>query len=348
MAAARNVAAGDGSRVFRDEEESVNGKVKEGDESPTAKRFKSERFPLTHWEFAAFVGVFLLFVTGLFCIYLTMPAADYGKLKLPRTIADLRLLKDNLATYAQDYPVPFIIGYCSTYIFMQTFMIPGTIFMSLLAGALFGVIRGLILVVFNATAGASSCFFLSKLIGRPLVSWFWPEKLRFFQAEIAKRREKLLNYMLFLRITPSLPNLFINLASPIVDIPFHIFFLATLIGLIPASYITVRTLTSDPLTSIWHIFNDVAPTWYLMVYISCTTAPQDSFSESLQAVSVATTVPGYVKDSQRSTLVVLAGLALGDLQSVKDLYDFKTLLVLFLIGSVIILPTLLKRKRIYE
>lgn len=56
--------------------------------------------------------------------------------------------------------------------------------MSLLAGALFGVIRGLLLVVFNATAGASSCFFLSKLIGRPLVSWLWPEKLRFFQAEV--------------------------------------------------------------------------------------------------------------------------------------------------------------------
>lgn len=46
--------------------------------------------------------------------------------------------------------------------------------------------------------------------------------------------------MLFLRVTPSLPNLFINLASPIVDIPFHIFFLATVVGLVPASYITVR------------------------------------------------------------------------------------------------------------
>lgn len=63
-------------------------------------------------------------------------------------------------------------------------MIPGTIFMSLLAGALFGVVRGLFLVVFNATAGASSCYFLSKLIGRPLVSWLWPEKLRLFQAEV--------------------------------------------------------------------------------------------------------------------------------------------------------------------
>lgn len=56
--------------------------------------------------------------------------------------------------------------------------------MSLLAGALFGVVRGLFLVVFNATAGASSCFFLSKLIGRPIVNWLWPDKLRFFQAEV--------------------------------------------------------------------------------------------------------------------------------------------------------------------
>ncbi|THU49040.1 hypothetical protein C4D60_Mb06t05390 [Musa balbisiana] len=166
---------------------------------------------------------------------------------------------------------------------MQTFMIPGTIFLSLLAGALFGVIQGVILVVFSATSGASSCYFLSKLIGRPLVSWMWPEKLRFFQAEIAKRRERLLNYMLFLRITPSLPNTFINLASPIVDVPFCIFFLATLVGLVPASYITVR-----------------------------------------------------------------AGLALGDLKSVRDLYDFKTLAVLFLIGFVFIFPTILKRKRTYE
>ncbi|KAK9271087.1 hypothetical protein L1049_026676 [Liquidambar formosana] len=277
MAAPRN-SANESVRVMRDEE---NAKF---EDSPTAKKPKLEgRYPLTTWELAAALGVFLIFSTGLFCIYWTMPAAEYGRIKLPRTVSDLRMLKEHLATYAKDYPAQFILGYCSTYIFMQTFMIPGTIFMSLLAGALFGVIRGLLLVVFNATAGASSCYFLSKLIGRPLVIWLWPEKLRFFQAEIAKRRDKLLNYMLFLRITPTLPNLFINLASPIVDIPFHVFFLATLIGLIPASYITVR-----------------------------------------------------------------AGLALGDLKSVKDLYDFKTLSVLFLIGFVSIIPTLLKRKRIYE
>ncbi|GAB4861435.1 hypothetical protein Ancab_036637 [Ancistrocladus abbreviatus] len=276
MVASRNLVVEDGR--LREVE---SGKF---EDSPTSKKPKhEERFPFAPSELAAALGVVLIFLIGLCCIYLSMPAAEYGKIKLPRTMSDLRMLKDSLAEYANDHPAQFILGYCSIYIFMQTFMIPGTIFMSLLAGALFGVLRGLILVVFNATAGASSCYFLSKLIGRPLVTWLWPEKLRFFQGEIAKRQEKLLNYMLFLRVTPTLPNLFINLASPIVDIPFHVFFLATLVGLIPASFITVK-----------------------------------------------------------------AGLALGDLKSVKDLYDFKTLMVLFLIGSVAIFPTLLKRKRTYE
>jgi hypothetical protein len=48
------------------------------------------------------------------------------------------------------------------------------------------------------------------------------------------------------------------------------------------------------------------------------------------------------------TGVLQAGRALGDLKSVRDLYDFKTLVVLFLIGSVAVVPTILKRKRIYE
>ncbi|KAL3504003.1 hypothetical protein ACH5RR_033844 [Cinchona calisaya] len=280
------VGTGVGGGRVRDEETSFGDYNPASEDSPTSKKGKVGEgviFPLSKWEAMVGLGVFLVFCIGLGCIYLTMPAADYSKLKLPRTLSDLRMLKEHLGTYARLYPAQFILGYCGTYIFMQTFMIPGTIFMSLLAGTLFGVIRGLFLVVFNATAGASSCYFLSKLVGKPIVNWLWPEKLRFFQAEIAKRRDKLLNYMLFLRVTPTLPNLFINLASPIVDIPFHIFFLATVVGLIPASYITVR-----------------------------------------------------------------AGLALGDLKSVKDLYDFKTLSVLFLIGSVAIIPTLLKRKRVYE
>ncbi|KAJ1697333.1 hypothetical protein LUZ63_005845 [Rhynchospora breviuscula] len=224
-------------------------------DTPVAKKsLKADptmgRSRLTRSETVVATGVFLVFVAGIFCIYQAAPqTAKYGRiLRLPRSLSDVRSLKDNLAEYAKDYQLNFILAYCSIYIFMQTFMIPGTIFMSLLAGALFGVFRGIILVVLTATAGASSCYFLSKLIGRPLVIWLWPEKLKYFQGEIAKRRDKLLNY--------------INLA----------------------------------------ILTDI----------------------------------------------MQAGLALGDLKSVRELYDFKTLLFLFLIGSVAIFPAIMNRKRTYE
>ncbi|CAN6486531.1 unnamed protein product [Victoria cruziana] len=246
--------------------------------SPTIVSSPSSKFPLTSYEVAAASTIAVGSVLGLFCVYLTMPAADYAFLRFPQTLEDLQLLRDDLESYTRDYTVQVLVGYCAVYIFMQTFMIPGTVFMSLLAGALFGVFKGVALVVFNATAGASSCYFLSKLIGRPLVFSLWPDKLSFFQAQVAKRREKLLNYMLFLRVTPTLPNTFINVASPIVDVPYHIFLLATSIGLIPAAYVTVR-----------------------------------------------------------------AGLALGELRSLADLYDIQAVATLFFIGIVSMTPTLMSK-----
>jgi len=240
----------------------------------------SSKFPLTFWEMAVASGVVLSFVVGLLGVYLTMPASDYSFLKLPRSLEDIQILRDHLESYTSDYTIQVLVGYCVVYIFMQTFMIPGTVFMSLLAGALFGVFKGVALVVFSATAGASSCYFLSKLIGRPLLSSLWPDKLVFFQAQVAKRRKGLLNYMLFLRVTPTLPNTFINVASPIVDVPYHIFFLATVIGIIPAAYVTVK-----------------------------------------------------------------AGIALGELRSIADLYDFHSIATLFLIGVVSVTPTLMTRNQ---
>lgn len=231
---------------------------------------------MSGWEVAVAAGVLALFGAGLLGVYLSMPASDYSFLKLPRNLEDIQILRDHLEDYTSDYTLQVLVSYCTVYVFMQTFMIPGTVFMSLLAGALFGVVKGVALVVFAASAGASSCYFLSKAIGRPLVFSLWPDKLSFFQAQVAKRRQKLLNYMLFLRVTPALPNTFINMASPIVDVPYHTFLLATLIGLIPAAFVTVR-----------------------------------------------------------------AGIALGELKSIGDLYDFQSVATLFVIGVVSVTPTLL-------
>lgn len=247
--------------------------------SPEPPRVPARELPLPQWKVLAVLTIFASFCGALLLIYLTMPNLDPKAFKIPKNLADLQFMKEHLSVYTKDYTLQVLIGYISTYIFMQTFMIPGTIFFSLLAGALFGMYRGIILVIFSATAGASGCYFLSKMFGAPIAAWLWPQQIGFFRTEVAKRKGKLLYYMLFLRVTPTLPNTFVNFASPIVNIPYHIFFLATVFGLIPASFLSVR-----------------------------------------------------------------AGLTLGQLDSLGDLYDTKTISTLFIIGLLFILPTVLSRQ----
>ncbi len=46
--------------------------------------------------------------------------------------------------------------------------------------------------------------------------------------------------MLFLRITPLLPNWVINLSSPVVGVPYKTYLLATLFGLMPANILHIN------------------------------------------------------------------------------------------------------------
>ena len=41
--------------------------------------------------------------------------------------------------------------------------------------------------------------------------------------QIDERRGDLFNYLVFLRVTPILPNIFINISSPVVDVPLRPF-----------------------------------------------------------------------------------------------------------------------------
>ena len=117
----------------------------------------------------------------------------------------------------------------STYVLMQTFAIPGTLWLSLLCGALYGVLPGITLVsgtslcilqqlcvrpvrigpelkggvgaVLNM-CGSMSCYLMSWMVGRTLVQALYPEQLAKYAQEIAKRRAALFNYVVVLRATP--------------------------------------------------------------------------------------------------------------------------------------------------
>lgn len=57
---------------------------------------------------------------------------------------------------------------------------------------------------------------------------------------IKSNQGELLYYLIFLRLVPMTPNWFLNLASPVLNIPISKFMLSIFIGLMPYHFICVR------------------------------------------------------------------------------------------------------------
>lgn len=107
-----------------------------------------------------------------------------------------------------------------------------------------------------SACGASGAFFLSYLVGRRVIRQCAPQRLQQFGDMVEANRANLWNYFLFLRISPLLPNWFVNLASPIFSIPFHIFFIGTFLGVMPQSFVAVKAgLTLQEIESVSDVLN---------------------------------------------------------------------------------------------
>lgn len=160
--------------------------------------------------------------------------------KLPKNITELQAVRETLLIYQKEHQIQVQISIICVYVFLQAFIIPGSIFLNILAGSLYGFYKALILVLVLATIGSAVCYMLSYLILKEIVYYYFPERCGWLAQEVHHHRHNLLNYILFLRITPIFPNWFINVSAPIVSVPLQQFVLGTFIGEIPASIVAVK------------------------------------------------------------------------------------------------------------
>ena len=140
--------------------------------------------------------------------------------------------------YDEVHPSWTLVLYVAVYLVLQSFAIPGPLILSLISGVLWPLWKAQAVIAFCATLGASLCYCLSKTmkIGELIASLNSARAKQFrTRVEEAEESGNLLYFMLFLRISPLLPNWFVNLASPVAGVPLRTFALATFFGLIPAN-----------------------------------------------------------------------------------------------------------------
>jgi uncharacterized membrane protein YdjX (TVP38/TMEM64 family) len=120
------------------------------------------------------------------------------------------------------------------YILVVALSVPGATFLTLTFGILFGCLWGGTLAVIGATFGAGILYIATRTALGDMLKRKASDKIAHFQAGFAKNA---FNYLLFLRLTPLFPFWLVNIAPALLNVPLNTFLLATLLGVIPATFI---------------------------------------------------------------------------------------------------------------
>ncbi len=121
---------------------------------------------------------------------------------------------------------------CASYMFLQAFAIPGPAIIAIVMAALFGGWTGGVMSMACSVLGSSVCYYLFKVIGGPILHKYFESRLQSLRAQVSSHSDNLLFFFLFLRITPIVPNFFINISSGNLGIPYYIFLAGTVVGLV--------------------------------------------------------------------------------------------------------------------
>ncbi|XP_074473335.1 transmembrane protein 41B [Sebastes fasciatus] len=199
------------------------------------------------WSLLILVSIFTCAASVMYLVYRNFPELpddEMEKIKIPKDMDDAKALGTVLSKYKDTYYSQVLVAYFATYIFLQTFAIPGSIFLSILSGYLYPFPLALFLVCLCSGLGASFCYMLSYQVGRPIVYKYLTERAQKWSQQVDKHRDHLINYIIFLRITPFLPNWFINITSPVINVPLGIFFIGTFLGVAPPSFVAINAGTT--------------------------------------------------------------------------------------------------------
>lgn len=137
-------------------------------------------------------------------------------------------------------PALYIAGFFLLYVAVTGLSIPGAAIMSLVAGALFGVVVGTLIVSFASTMGATLAFLSSRYLLRDWVQGKFGERLRAVDDGLEKDGAF---YLFTLRLIPVFPFFVINLLMGLTRIKTPTFFWVSQLGMLPATVVFVNAGT---------------------------------------------------------------------------------------------------------
>ncbi len=145
-----------------------------------------------------------------------------------------------IAEYQSANPWIVVGGFFALYVISTALSFPGAAILTLIAGALFGVLWGTVIVSFASTIGATLAFLVARYLLRDAIQQRFADKLKAINQGIEKDG----NFYLFtLRLIPAFPFFMINLVMALTPIKTWHFFWVSQIGMLAGTAVYVNAGT---------------------------------------------------------------------------------------------------------
>lgn len=142
-----------------------------------------------------------------------------------------------LIDLAREQPLASMGLYMVVYILVSGLSLPGATVLTLAGGAIFGLLKGTIMVSFASTVGASAAFLSARYLLRDPMNRRFSSQMDSINSGVAKEGA----FFLFaLRMTPLLPFFVINLTMGLTNIPLRTYFMVSQLGMLPGTILYVN------------------------------------------------------------------------------------------------------------
>lgn len=168
----------------------------------------------------------------LFCLIYLSPLHDY--LNFERLQKDLALFQKQF----EEQPILLAFQYSLLYILVTISGVPGAGVLTVVAGSIFGVFWGTVIVSFASTIGATGNFWTARFLLHDWLEKRFGRRLRRVKRGVRKEGAF---YLFSLRLIPVFPFFIINLMMGLTPMRMGMFYTVSQLGMLPGTIVYVNT-----------------------------------------------------------------------------------------------------------
>lgn len=156
------------------------------------------------------------------------------------TFESIKTQQETVQRYFDAHPWRTALAYFAAYVAITGLSLPGAAVMTLIGGAVFGLLWGAVIVSFASSIGATLAFLASRFVLRDWVQARFGRQLRALNDGFAKEGGF---YLFTLRLIPAVPFFAVNLAMGLVPIRVWTFYWVSQLGMLAGTVVYVNAGT---------------------------------------------------------------------------------------------------------